>query len=188
MPTLRFASVDARSFPRDRAGLAAALAAADAQVAVVHNGPHLGRWRTLSATIARRAGLVVVGGGRRGGANLILSSLSVDFVSTTDVPFSHDPLHPAGAALARLRRGSRFAIGGVSLRPDSAAADSAVLRAALSELACLPLVLSVQGDPRPLADLGRLVGQRLLVPESVGVGAVHDGEVLVAELTLPDAD
>lgn len=186
MPTLRFASVDARPFGRDRAALSAALAAVVPHVAVVHDAPHLGRWRSLSATIARNAGLVVVGGGRRAGANLILSALSVDFVAAAYVPFNRDPAHPAGAALARLRLGSRFAVVGVRPRPAAVPADGAVLRAALSEVAHLPLIASVHGDPRPLADLGRLVGGRLLVASAISVEAVHEGDVVLAELTLPD--
>ena len=70
MPTLRLVSVDACSYEKDRASLSGALREASAQVVVVHNSPHLLRWRSLGAEIARKAGVVVVGGGRTGGANL----------------------------------------------------------------------------------------------------------------------
>ena len=35
--------------------------------------PHLLRWRSKCAALARTSGLVVVGGGRRAGANLVMS-------------------------------------------------------------------------------------------------------------------
>ena len=188
MPTLRFASVDARSFARDRVAVSAALSAIEPHVAVVHHAPHLGRWRTQSSTIARSAGLVVVGGGRQAGANLLLSSLAVDFVSTTDVPFRRVPLRPAGAVVARLRRGpTRLAVAGVSFSADAVGSDAAVLRAALSEVAGLPLVASVVGSAATLGDLGTLVGGRVLVGPSVGVGEVETGNVVVVELKLPES-
>jgi hypothetical protein len=72
--SLRLLSIDARAFGRDRVALARAVAAAEVDVACVHGSPHLLRWRSISAAIARRAGLVVVTGGRTAGANLVLST------------------------------------------------------------------------------------------------------------------
>jgi hypothetical protein len=203
VPTLRLASVDARAFPRDRAALAAALASVEPHVAVVHNAPHLGRWRTLSSTVARNAGLVVVGGGRPAGANLLLSSLAVDFGSTADVPFRRDPFRPAGAVVAQLRwHGARFVVAGVSLGATSATADAAVVRSALSDVAGVPRVISVVGDPAVLADLGRVVAGRLVVDPAlsvgdietgdietgdIGTGNVETGNVVVVDLGVPDA-
>jgi hypothetical protein len=187
VPTLRFASVDASSFAGDREEVAAALAAAVAQVAVVHHAPHLARWRARSAALARAAGLVVVGGGRRAGANLVLSALSVDFGSVHDVPFRRDPFRPAGAAVARLRRaGTGFAVAGVSFGAGSPAGDAALLRAALSEAAGLPLVASVLGDVGALADLGTVVGGRVVVGPSVAVHQVETEGAVVVEIGLPE--
>jgi hypothetical protein len=182
VPTLRLAAADARSFGRDRRALSAALAAAQPQVAVVHNGPHLARWRTLSSTIAREAGLVVVGGGRRAGANLVLSSLSVDFVSVSDVRGAGSPLRPGAAVLARLRyRGARFAV--AALGPEGATA----LRSALGEVAGLPLVICVSAGADALADLGQVVSRRVVTGPSVSAVEVETGAVLVVDVTLPES-
>ncbi|MGN6609547.1 MAG: hypothetical protein ACTHMS_21375 [Jatrophihabitans sp.] len=126
MPTLRLVSVDARSFP-DRAALSAALAAETPQVAVVHHAPHLARWRSLAAEIARGAGLVVVGGGRTGGANLLLSDLAVDVTATHDVLLGRNPLRPTGFSRADLRyRGAAFTLIGASSDGDAARLDAAL--------------------------------------------------------------
>ena len=66
------------SMPARRAVTAARsralIESAEVDVACVHNGPHLLRWRSISASIGRRSGLVAVGGGRPAGANLLLST------------------------------------------------------------------------------------------------------------------
>ena len=125
MPSLRLVRVDARPYGRDLAALAAGISAAEADLACVHGAPSLLRWRSKSGAVARRAGLVVVGGGRTGGGNLLLSDLGVDVEGTHDLVFGGGRgLRPAGATLARLAvAGSRFTLAGVRL--SGASADQA---------------------------------------------------------------
>jgi endonuclease/exonuclease/phosphatase family metal-dependent hydrolase len=86
-------------------------------VACIQEAPRFLRWRSKCAALARRSGLVVVGGGRPAAANLVLSSLAVDVVSTRDVLFSKDPgLHRRGTSVAILRLGGvSFAVAGIHL-------------------------------------------------------------------------
>jgi endonuclease/exonuclease/phosphatase family metal-dependent hydrolase len=86
-------------------------------VVVIQEAPRFLRWRSKCAALARRSGLVIVGGGRPAAANLLLSSLAVDVESTRDVLFSKDfGLHQRGAALAVLRVGGvRVAVAGTHL-------------------------------------------------------------------------
>ena len=190
MPSLRLVSVDARSYSGDRAGLAAAIGAADPHVAFVHGAPHLGRWRSLSATLARNAGLVVVGGGRVGGANLILSSLGIDFMSLSDALFTRNPVKPAGASVARLRRsGARFAAAAASLGTAAPGTDAESVRRAVTEVAELPLVLSVAGSAAAVADLGAVAADRFVFSSAVEVTSVERRDVafVLAEVEIPDA-
>src|SRR5437870_3451396 len=101
----------------DRAALARVIRSAEPDVVCVQEAPRLLRWRSTCAALARTSGLVVVGGGRPAGANLIMSTLGVDVVETADVRFSKDPgLHQRGTAIALLRlRGSTFAVAGTHL-------------------------------------------------------------------------
>ncbi len=117
MPTLRLLTYNVRSMRDDRAALAHVIASAEADVVCVQEAPRFLRWRSLCAQLARTSGLVVVGGGRPAGANLILSSLRVDVERTVDVRFTKDPrLHQRGTVIALLRlNGSRFAVAGTHL-------------------------------------------------------------------------
>ncbi len=117
MPTLRLLSYNIRSMRDDRAALARVIRSARADVVCIQEAPRFLRWRSTCAALARTSGLVVVSGGRPAGANLILSSLGVDVVSTADALFSKQPrLHQRGAAIAVLRlRGVTFAVAGTHL-------------------------------------------------------------------------
>ena len=117
MPTLRLLSYNVRSLRDDPAAVARVIRGAEPDVVCVQEAPRFLRWRSKCAALARSAGLVVVGGGRPSGANLILSSLGVDVLRTVDVLFSKEPgLHQRGAALAVLRlRGSEFSVLGTHL-------------------------------------------------------------------------
>lgn len=117
MPTLRLLSYNIRSTRDDRAALARVIASAAADVVVVQEAPRFLRWRSKCAALARTSGLVVVGGGRTAGANLIMSTLGVDAVSVSDHSFSRDPrLHRRGCVIAILRyRGTEFAVVGTHL-------------------------------------------------------------------------
>lgn len=115
--SLRVLSYNVRSMRDDRAALGRVIRSAEADVALIQEAPRFLRWRALCAELARRSGMVVVGGGRPAGANLIMSSLSVDVISHHDVFFSKDPrLHHRGTAIAVLaKHGRRFAVAGTHL-------------------------------------------------------------------------
>lgn len=117
MPMLRLLSYNVRSMRDDRAALGRVISSVEPHVVCVQEAPRFLRWRSKCAQLARVSGLVVVSGGRLAGANLILSSLEVDVVSTADVRFSTDPrLHRRGVAIAVLAfQGSRFAVAGTHL-------------------------------------------------------------------------
>lgn len=114
---LRLLSYNVRSMRDDRAALGRVIRSAEADVVLVQEAPRFLRWRALCAELARRGGLVVVGGGRPAGANLIMSALAVEVVSQHDVLFSRDPrLHQRGTAIAVLAKGGRrFAVAGTHL-------------------------------------------------------------------------
>ncbi|TAM92326.1 MAG: endonuclease [Jatrophihabitans sp.] len=117
VPALRVMTYNVRSMRDDRGALGRMIGSAEPDVVLVQEAPRFARWRSLCAELARRSGLVVVGGGRPAAANLILTSLRVDVAATHDVRFSTDPgLHHRGAAIAVLRLGdTRFAVAGTHL-------------------------------------------------------------------------
>jgi endonuclease/exonuclease/phosphatase family metal-dependent hydrolase len=127
VPIVRVLSYNVRSMRDDRAALGRVISSTEPDVVCVQEAPRFVRWRSLCAELARRGGLVVVTGGRPAAAQLILSSLGVDVVSTANVRFSKDVfsrdvrLHRRGTAIAVLRKqGATFAVAGTHL--DLAAA------------------------------------------------------------------
>jgi hypothetical protein len=163
---VRLLSVDARRFGRDHAALARLIGGVQADVACVHGGPHLLRWRSKSAAIARRAGLVVVTGGRTAAANQVLSSLSVDVLALRDVRIG-----AGGAALAALRfRGAEFVVVAATLAGNAAqrTAQARELDGALRTFVPgdPPAIVSAEGADRP----GTAAWQ-VLVEERVAVAA-----------------
>ena len=191
---MRLLSVDARTTGRDRAALAGLIASADADVACVHHGPRLLRWRSICAALGRRSGLVVVTGGRVAGANLVLSTLGVDVVATHDLSSDAGSVrHPAGAALAALRlRDTRFVLVSATLAGDAPARanQAAAICAAAGSLvaADVPTVLCVDGVLTPdtaawqalahdrVAVAGRVfVDRRLGAAQSEDLAGATDG-------------
>jgi hypothetical protein len=151
-------------------------------VVCVHGGPHLLRWRSICAALARRAGLVVVTGGRTAGANLLLSTLGVDVTAVRDVRL---PGGSAGAALAALRlRGADVLVVSATLVCNSAdrVVQARELQAAIGALVPgnPPVIVSAEGSDRP----GTAAWQ-VLVDERVGVaGRVFvDGRLSVGAAT-----
>jgi endonuclease/exonuclease/phosphatase family metal-dependent hydrolase len=114
---LRLLSYNIRSLRDDAAAVARVVRAAQPDVVCVQEAPRFWRWRAKAAALARHCGLVVVGGGRPCGANLLLSTLAVEVDTVAELAFSRDPeLHHRGAALAVLRYGGRpFAVAGMHL-------------------------------------------------------------------------
>lgn len=117
MPTLRLLCYNVRSLRDDDDAVARIIRGCEPHVVCVQEAPRFLRWRSKNAALARRSGLVVVGGGRAAAANLILSSLAVDVVATHDVLFTPEPrLHQRGTAIAVLALGGlRFAVAGTHL-------------------------------------------------------------------------
>jgi hypothetical protein len=203
VPTpLRLLSVAAQDFGRDRAALARAIADAEVDVACVHGGPHLLRWRSISAAIGRQAGLVVVTGGRLAGANLVLSTLGTDVVAVRDVNFpAGSVLTPAGAAVAALRlRGVDFVLASTTLVGNAAdrLAQAQQLQTAIEGLvtSAPPAILSTMGSDRPgtaawqaLVEYRVGVAERIFVDGRVDVvgSSALSGSGLLLELELPDA-
>lgn len=155
MPTLRLLTYNVRSMRDDRAALGRVIGAARPDVVCVQEAPRFLRWRSLCAELARRSGLVVVGGGRPAAANLILSTLGVDVLDVVPVRFSTDPgLHRRGAAIAVLQRaGARFAVAGthLDLRPEPRLRHVAELNAALARNVpdSVPVVVAGDVNDRP---------------------------------------
>ncbi|MEO9139361.1 MAG: hypothetical protein ABI345_09880 [Jatrophihabitans sp.] len=197
MPTLRLLSLTL-SGSLDAAAAARAVAEVRPDVVSVHGAPSLLRWRSRSAQFARRCGLVVVGGGRTAGGNLLMSTLGVDVLGTSNLTFSgvRGPLAP-GAAVAVLRRfGAGCTIAGARLGtpPDVRTDQLTQLRSAVADLVPddLPAVLDLQGlDGDALTRLaqplglivaagGVLVDRRLTVVE-----ATVTGHIVRVDLDLP---
>jgi endonuclease/exonuclease/phosphatase family metal-dependent hydrolase len=114
---LRVLSYNVRSMRDDVDALSRVMREIAPDVAIVQEAPRFLRWRSKCAALARRAGMVMVTGGRESGANLVLSSLAVDVTATHEIAFTADRhLHHRGCAVAVLRlKGSPFAIAGTHL-------------------------------------------------------------------------
>jgi endonuclease/exonuclease/phosphatase family metal-dependent hydrolase len=114
---LKLLCYNVRSVRDDADALARVMRDIAPDVAIIQEAPRFLRWRSKCAALARRAGLVQVAGGRTAGANLILSSLAVEVVTTRDIPFSTDRnLHHRGAAMALLKLGdAEFGLAGIHL-------------------------------------------------------------------------
>lgn len=117
MTSIRIVSYNIRSMRDDRAALGRVITSLEPDVVCVQEAPRFLRWRSTCAALARMSGLVVVTGGRPAGANLVMSTLGVDVLSTAEVLFSKDRrLHQRGTAIAVLRRnGATFAVAGTHL-------------------------------------------------------------------------
>lgn len=181
---MRLLSVDASITGRDRGALARLIGSSGADAACVHNSPHLLRWRSISASVGRRSGLVVIGGGRPAGANLLLCSLGIDAPATRDVDLrGGSRMRPAGAVLGRLRVGGRDVvlvgatlIGNAAQRLDQAERLQDALGHFLPVDA--PAVISVQGAGRP----GTAASQTLAHGRVVVAGRLFvDSRIAAAE-------
>jgi hypothetical protein len=183
---MRLLSIDARTTGRDRAALAELIESAEVDVACVQHGPHLLRWRSISAALGRRSGLVVVTGGRTAGANLVLSTLGVAVLATAEVRAAGArPWRPAGAALAALElRDLRFVLvsasltGPVTTRTAQAQQIVEAIRGLIPEQ--LPSVIAAAGVAPDTAawrllSAGReAVAGRVFVDPRLGVGETHE--------------
>ena len=114
---MRLLTYNIRSLRDDGSAVARVIRDARPDVVCIQEAPRFLRWRSKCAALARRSGLVIVGGGRPAAANLLLSTLAVEVESSRDVLFSQDArLHQRGAAIAVLRLGAaRVAVAGTHL-------------------------------------------------------------------------
>lgn len=117
MTLVRLLSYNIRALRDDAGAVARVIRAAEPDVVCIQEAPRFLRWRSRCAALARHSGLVIVGGGRPAGSNLVMSTLAVTVESTADVLLSKDPrLHQRGTAIASLRLGTaRFAVAGIHL-------------------------------------------------------------------------
>lgn len=150
MPALRLLSYNIRAMRDDADALVRVIRGSGADVVVVQESPRFFRWRSKCAALARRSGLVVVGGGRSAAGNLVMSTLAVDVERTQDVMFSTDPdLHRRATAIAILsRQGSRFAVAGthLDLAPEPRVRHVGELHAAIDRLVPAEVPTVVAGD------------------------------------------
>lgn len=168
---VRVLTWNVRSLRDSASGVASALRALDPDVALVQEAPRLLFWRWSCRRLARRAGLVMVTGGRPAAGNLLLVSARVQVLRAESLRLPRRPgLHRRGAVLAELSvGGERVAVLGTHLDLDAAArADSARrVRAAVS--GDLPLLVGADvneqaGSPAwetlaaGLRDVGRDLG------------------------------
>lgn len=188
MPNLRVLSVNARTLPHDRDQLAALIESHRPDVACVHGSPSLLRWRSISAALARKAGLVVVGGGRTGGGNLVLSTLGVDVLGTRDLAFAGQRgVRPPGATLAVLRlRGSDFVVAAARLlgQPSDRLRQARELEAAIAGVVpgTPPAVISVEGVDGPGGPAALLAENRI----AAGGGVFVDTRIAVEVASVVD--
>jgi endonuclease/exonuclease/phosphatase family metal-dependent hydrolase len=134
---LRVMTYNVRSLRDDAPAVSRVIMDAAPEVACIQEAPRFLRWRSKCAALARRAGMVIVTGGRDAGANLVLSTLGVDVVATRDVLLSHNRgYHQRGVAMAALRyRGASFAVVGTHLDGQSQAHQIAEVHRALDAFA-----------------------------------------------------
>ena len=148
--TLRLLSYNIRSLRDDEDAVMRVIAAAKPNVVAIQEAPRFLRWRSTAARIARRTGLVVVGGGRPAAANLLLSGLEVTVEATHDVLFSRQPrLHQRGTAIALMSlSGRRFAVAGIhlDLLEPPRLRHVTELHSALDDLVPADVPLIVAGD------------------------------------------
>jgi len=183
VPTLRVMTYNVRSMRDDRSALGRVISSVEPDVVCVQEAPRFARWRSLCAELARRSGLVVVGGGRSAGANLIMSTLAVDVEATEDVLFSKDRgLHRRGSSMAVLSlAGSRFAVAGTHLDvvAEPRLRHVRELHAAVTRFVPAGVATIIAGDinDRPgSAAWSELVGQRADAFATAGTGSPYTSE------------
>lgn len=118
---LRVVSWNVRSL-RDDAGLVAAtLRDLQPDVVCLQEAPRFLRWRSRCAELAREARLLMVGGGRESGANVVLSSLRIQVDGVVDSHLPGSPTrHRRGLVLTALQvGGARVLVAGTHLSLDA---------------------------------------------------------------------
>ncbi len=176
---VRVMSYNGRSLRDDPAAVGRAMRGAEPDVVIVQEAPRFARWRSHAASIARRAGLVHVTGGRTAAGNLLLCHLRFEVEQSEDVLLSRVPkLHQRGLALAVLRVGdTRFAVGGTHLDLEESARlrHVAEIRQTVQRFAPdLPFVVGGDLNDRPGSAVFEALGDGATDAWSaVGVGDGH---------------
>lgn len=121
--TVRVVTWNVRSLRDSSSGVGVALRALAPDVALVQEAPRLLLWRWSCRRLARRAGLVMVTGGRPACGNLLLVSARVQVLTSRALRLPRRPgLHRRGAVVAELSvDGQRLTVAGTHLDLEAAA-------------------------------------------------------------------
>lgn len=118
---LRVVSWNVRSLRDDESAVAATLRELKPDVVCLQEAPRFLRWRSRCADLARESRLLMVGGGRASGANVVLASLRTQVRGVVECELPGSPRrHRRGLTLAVLNVGGVQAlIGGTHLSLDT---------------------------------------------------------------------
>lgn len=121
MVTLRVVTYNVRSLRNDRAAVVRTLRALDADVACIQEAPHIVRWRSRCAALARESGLLYVAGGGTTGGTTMLAAQRVDVSDAIAYPLSRTPRQRRrGVVAARIHKaGAWCTVASVQLGPDA---------------------------------------------------------------------
>jgi endonuclease/exonuclease/phosphatase family metal-dependent hydrolase len=182
-PRLRVLSYNVHGLRDVVAALAAVVRAADPDVAILQEAPRRFRWRTKSAALADRFGLVVAGGGLPALGNLVLTSLRVRVHEQRCVRFPLTPgRHLRGAVVVRCSVGrTPFAVAGSHLATDDGErpAQAAILRRVLADVD-EPLLLGIDVNETPDGGAWRTLTGARLVDAAVAAGRADQATFPVA--------
>lgn len=187
MTVLRLLSYNIRSLRDDEDAVTRVIKDARPNVVLIQEAPRFLRWRSTAARIARRSGLVVVGGGGTASGNLLLSGLEVDRLAQRDVLFSRDRrLHQRATSMAVLAlSGHRFAVAGthLDLVEEPRLRHVGELHAALDRFVPPEVPLIVGGDMND--DPGSAVWRRLETRGRDAWAASGTGDGITSSVILP---
>jgi endonuclease/exonuclease/phosphatase family metal-dependent hydrolase len=182
-PRLRLLSYNVHGLRDDVAALTAVVRAADPDVVVLQEAPRRFRWRTKSASLANRLGLVVAGGGQPALGNLVLTSLRVRVHDQTCVRYPLTPgRHLRGAVIVRCEvGGTPFAVAGSHLATDDGErpAQAELLRRVLADVGD-PLLLGIDVNETPDGGAWRTLTGAGLVDAAVAGGCADQPTFPVA--------
>ncbi|MBO0866981.1 MAG: endonuclease/exonuclease/phosphatase family protein [Micromonosporaceae bacterium] len=199
---LRLLSYNIHGLRDDRAALTAVLRDAEPDVAILQEAPRRLRWRTRTAQLAQRTGLVYAAGGAPSLGNVILTSMRVRVTGSSCLTFPLTPgRHLRGAVHACCAvAGGGFLVAGSHLSTDPAErpGQARLLHRALAEAAAgsgLPVLLGADLNEPPGAEVWRLLGDGLVDAGLVDAGSADPARetrpaasTLLAANTFPAAD
>jgi endonuclease/exonuclease/phosphatase family metal-dependent hydrolase len=167
----------------DVAALAAVVRAADPDVVILQEAPRRFRWRTKSAALAHRFGLVVAGGGLPALGNLVLTSLRVRVHEQRCVRYPLTPgRHLRGVVVVHCSVGAApFVVAGSHLATDDGErpAQAEILREVLAGVGD-PLLLGIDVNETPDGTAWRTLTGARLVDAAVAAGRADQATFPVA--------